>query len=136
MVPQDYEVIVHVRPDQHFPQDYQFIFNKTEHGWNAVIQQQKTNARWAKMLQDNHVYMSLNKFHQPSDDLASEAMVLWRQIPDDRLGFGLAEPMRRVFGTLDIAADRGQYDLSDVDYRQMWGPPVQEDADNKVLQQY
>jgi len=113
LVPTDYEVIVHVRPDQYFPPNYKWRFHKTTSAeWEVGFPEQQQSETY--VLSDETVYMSLNKYHHVTGTPGT--------IPDDRLGFGLAKPMRGVFATMDIAADKGSYDVSKADYRKKWGP--------------
>merc|ERR1719326_1278820 len=118
LVPPDYEVIVHVRPDQNFPAGYFWNFLKsTDSMWKVNIVCQYCSRRWEPIswsseLHDQTVYMSQNAYHASRSNIST--------IPDDRLGFGLAKPMRDVFATLDVVADRGRYDISDAQYRTRW----------------
>jgi len=134
LVPTDYEVIAHVRPDQHFPPNYRWHFQKESDGiWEVNIEHKDSS--WKSILQNQRVYMSLNKYHMDQKllhvlpkriDVGDKSDVAAGTIPDDRLGFGLAEPMRAVFATMNVYADQGDYDISQQKYRTRWGAPLQD----------
>jgi hypothetical protein len=129
LVPQEYEVIIHARPDQHFPPNYLMYFERdADHSTMvARIVRGDKNSTWTARLDAGMVFMSLNRYHMIGTDSGT--------IPDDRLGFGLAAPMRGVFETMTSHADEGDYDISDVQYRERWGPPEAEllDMPNTLL---
>jgi len=135
LVPTDYEVIAHVRPDQLFPPNYRWHFlKKSDSIWEVNIEHEDSS--WKSILQNQTVYMSLNAYHMDQEllgdtlpkriDIGDKSDVAAGTIPDDRLGFGLAEPMRAVFATMNEFADQGDYDISQQKYWKRWGAPLQD----------
>jgi hypothetical protein len=108
MIPDTYDVIVRLRPDWCFPYSYQLmVFRNTV----KVVRPDNTNAVFSAHLEEGKVLLPKNYHH--SKDIPD--------IPDDRMGIGLAKSMKQAFGTLVQRADQRDFDLTDEQYYNKWG---------------
>lgn len=108
MVPDDYSVIVRIRPDMCLPRNYKVIASPNN---VTVTWRGKTDVTFTAHLDNESVFLPKSLTHAGSTP----------EVPDDRFGFGLAQPMKKVYGTLVQRADQGYYDVSDAEYEKKWG---------------
>jgi len=120
MIPDTYDVIVRIRPDMCLPESYRLTLSKTS---VKIVQPADTDAFFNANLEAAKVFMPKNYHHSKDTP----------DTPDDRMGFGLAKPMKQVFGTLLQRADQHDFDLTDKQYEQKWGTPEWSGAANASL---
>jgi len=110
MVPDTYDVIVRIRPDRCFPDNYRIVLSPED---VKVRLTDNKSVFFSAKLEEGKLFMPKNYHH--SEDTPN--------IPDDRMAFGLAKPMKQAFGTLRQRADQHEFDLSDKQYVNKWGTP-------------
>jgi hypothetical protein len=108
LIPDDYSVIVRIRPDMCLPHNYKIIASPTN---VTVTWRGETDVTFTAPLEDDKIFLPQSLTHSGSTP----------EVPDDRFGFGLAQPMKKVYGTLVQRADQGYYDVSDAEYEKKWG---------------
>jgi len=111
MIPDTYDVIVRTRPDWCFPSSY-----KLNASPKAVLvgRAGSTNELFEAHLEEGKVFVPKSMYHSQENIL---------EIPDDRMGFGLAKPMKQAYGTMAQRMDQHDFDLSDEQYYKKWGKP-------------
>jgi len=110
MIPDTYDVIVRIRPDLCLPDSYRLTLSP---GSAKIVRPAVTDDFFIANLEEGKVFMARNNHHSKDTP----------DTPDDRMGFGLAKPMKQVFGTLKQRADQHDFDITDEQYVQKWGTP-------------
>jgi len=120
MIPDTYDVIARIRPDRCFPDNYRLELSPEA---VKISLTDNKSARFVANLEEGKVFLPKNYHH--SEDTPN--------VPDDRLAFGLAKPMKQAFGTLKQRADQHEFDLSDKQYVNKWGTPEQSGSAKTAL---